>query len=160
MSVDSRQSWGLVGFLAASWVVQGLASWLTFASVRDWYPTLAKPAWTPPNWVFGPVWTLLYILMAVAAWLVWRKAGLAGARLALVLYFVQLTLNAAWSGLFFGLRNPTAGLVDILLLWILIAATLTAFARHSAVAAGLLAPYFVWVSYAAALNFAIWQMNP
>jgi|GEM_PF-228620 tryptophan-rich sensory protein len=126
----------------------------------DWYPTLTKPAWTPPDWVFGPVWTLLYILMAVAAWLVWRKAGFAGARLALVLYFVQLALNAAWSGLFFGLRSPAAGLVDILLLWMVIAATLVAFARHSAVAAGLLVPYFVWVSYAAALNFAIWRMNP
>jgi tryptophan-rich sensory protein len=98
--------------------------------------------------------------MAVAAWLVWRKAGFAGARLALVLYFVQLALNAAWSGLFFGLRSPAAGLVDILLLWMVIAATLVAFARHSAVAAGLLVPYFVWVSYAAALNFAIWRMNP
>lgn len=159
MSLAARDWWALAGFLAGSWTVQGIASWLTFPAVREWYPTLAKPAWTPPSWVFGPVWTLLYILMAVAAWLVWRKAGFAGARLALVLYFVQLALNGAWSGFFFAMRNPAAGLADILLLWGALGAVMFTFAKISATAAWLLVPYLAWVSYAAALNFAIWQLN-
>jgi tryptophan-rich sensory protein len=159
MSLTAREWWALAGFLAASWTVQGIASWLTFPAVREWYPALAKPAWTPPSWVFGPVWTLLYILMAVAAWLVWRKAGFAGARLALVLYFVQLALNGAWSGFFFAIRNPAAGLADILLLWGAIGAAMFTFAKISVTAAWLLVPYLAWVSYAAALNFAIWQLN-
>jgi benzodiazapine receptor len=133
---------------------------LTAAGVREWYPTLAKPAWTPPSWVFGPVWTLLYALMAVAAWLVWRRAGLRGGRVPLGLFAAQLVLNAAWSGLFFALRNPAAALVDIVALWVLIAATVAAFARVSRTAALLLVPYLLWVTFAAALNAAIWTMNP
>ncbi|MCL6481213.1 MAG: tryptophan-rich sensory protein [Firmicutes bacterium] len=159
LGLNAREWWGLIGFLAVVAAVQGLASWLTFPAVREWYPTLARPTWTPPDWVFGPVWTALYLMMAVAAWWVWRTGGWANARLALSLFALQLALNAAWSGLFFRLRSPAAGLVDILLLWIAIAATLLAFRRHSAVATWLLVPYFVWVSYAAALNFALWRMN-
>ncbi len=160
MLLSAREWWALGGFLAASWAVQGVASWLTFPAVREWYPTLAKPPWTPPDWVFGPVWTLLYILMAVAAWLVWRRAGFTGARLAFTFYFLQLALNGAWSGLFFAWRNPAAGLADILLLWAAIVATIFTFAKISAVAAWLLVPYLAWVGYAAALNFAIWRLNP
>jgi benzodiazapine receptor len=156
---SAREWWGLIGFLAAVAAVQGLASWLTFPAVREWYPTLARPAWTPPGWLFGPVWTALYLMMAVAAWLVWREAGWTAGKVALTLWVVQLLLNGAWSGLFFTLRNPLAGMVDIALLWTAIAATIFLFAPVSRVAAWLLVPYLVWVSYATVLNFAIWRLN-
>jgi len=132
---------------------------LTASSVRDWYPTLSKPAWTPPDWLFGPVWTALYVMMALAAWLVWRRAGWAASRTALGLFAAQLLLNAAWSGLFFALRSPASAFADILLLWCAIVATIWSFGRVSAVAAGLLVPYLFWVTYAAVLNAAIWRMN-
>jgi len=132
---------------------------LTAVSVRDWYQTLSKPAWTPPDWVFGPVWTTLYFLMALAAWLVWRRTGWSTGRTALVLFALQLVLNAAWSPLFFSLHSPGIALVDIILLWAAIAATLWSFGRISALAASLFVPYLMWVSYATALNWAIWRMN-
>jgi tryptophan-rich sensory protein len=132
---------------------------LTAGPVRDWYPTLHKPAWTPPDWLFGPVWTALYVLMALAAWLVWRRAGWPASRTALGLFAVQLLLNVAWSGLFFALHSPGLAFAEILLLWSAIVATLWAFGRVSAPAAGLLVPYLLWVTYAAALNGAIWRMN-
>jgi tryptophan-rich sensory protein len=125
-----------------------------------WYVTLEKPSWNPPNWIFGPVWTCLYIAMAIAAWLVWRKEGIAGARAQLLLFAGQLILNAAWSFLFFGLRNPGLALVDIVLLWLSILATLLAFAKVSGWAAALFLPYLAWVSFATALNWALWRMNP
>jgi tryptophan-rich sensory protein len=136
-----------------------LGAWLTADGVRDWYPGLNKPAWTPPDWVFGPVWTLLYLLMAVAAWLVWLRADARAARPALGLFLGQLVLNAGWSGLFFALHSPGLAFAEILVLWPAIAATLVSFARVSRLAAGLLVPYLLWVTYAAALNGAIWVMN-
>ncbi len=132
---------------------------LTAGPVCDWYPTLSKPAWTPPDWLFGPVWTALYVMMALAAWLVWRQAGWAAGRTALGLFAAQLILNAVWSGLFFALRSPASAFADILLLWCAIVATLWSFGRVSAVAAGLFIPYLLWVTYAATLNGAIWRMN-
>ena len=125
----------------------------------EWYEGLAKPAWTPPSWLFGPVWTVLYGMMAVAAWLVWRRHGATGARGALLLFAVQLVLNGMWSWLFFGLQSPGVAMLDILALWIAILGTIVAFWRLSRLAATLLIPYLVWVSFAAALNFAIWRLN-
>jgi translocator protein len=125
----------------------------------EWYQQLQKPAWTPPGYLFGPVWTILYTLMAVAAWLVWKRAGFAGAKLALWLFIGQLVLNGMWTWIFFGLHRPDWALVEIILLWSMILATLVAFWRQSTVAGALLIPYLVWVSFATALTFAIWRLN-
>ncbi|HYM03425.1 MAG TPA: TspO/MBR family protein [Stellaceae bacterium] len=132
----------------------------TVPSIPGWYAQLAKPWWTPPDALFGPVWTILYLMMAVAAWLVWRAAGWSGGATAHALYGAQLAFNAAWSVLFFGLHLIGTGLIDIALLWLAIAATIAAFTKHSRAAALLLVPYLLWVSYAATLNFGIWRLNP
>jgi len=149
----------LAGFLAASFVVAGIGNIFTSAGMPEWYMSLEKPAFNPPSWVFGPVWTTLYIMMAVAAWLVWRASGFRGATTALTVYFVQLGLNLAWSGIFFGLREPGWALAEIVLLWLAIGATIILFHRHSRVAALMLVPYLLWVSFAAVLNGAIWRLN-
>jgi len=154
-----RSALALFLFAATCFGVSGLGAWFTAGSVGTWYPTLAKPSWTPPAWVFAPVWTALYSMMAIAAWLVWRKRGWREAWGALGLFVLQLTLNAAWSPLFFGVRSPAAGLVDIVALWFSVAATFVAFFRISPIAGMLLAPYWAWVSFAAALNAAIWSLN-
>ena len=122
-----------------------------------WYAALAKPTWTPPGWIFGPVWTVLYVMIAMAAWVVWQQR--ARVDTGLVLWGAQLILNGAWSWLFFGLERPGAALLDIVVLLAAIAATAIAFARISRIAALLLAPYFAWVAFATALNFAIWRLN-
>jgi len=124
------------------------------------YATLDRPSWAPPSSVFGPVWSALYLMMAVAAWLVWRERGWRGARAALGLFVAQLTVNALWSWLFFAWRQGGAALADIAVLWLLIAATMYAFARIRPLAAWLLAPYLAWVTYAAALNGSVWLRNP
>jgi tryptophan-rich sensory protein len=149
----------LAAALAVCLATEAIGGALTAASVRDWYPTISKPAWTPPSWVFAPVWTLLFVLMAVSAWVVWDRAGIRAARWGLGLFLVQLVLNASWSGLFFALRRPDLAFVEIIVLWVAIAATLVSFGRHSRPAAALLVPYLLWVTYAAALNGAIWWMN-
>ncbi len=154
-----RQWFVLGGFLAASAVVAAVGSVFTSSAMPDWYMSLEKPAFNPPSWVFGPVWTVLYIMMAVAAWLVWRASGFRGAALALTVYAAQLVLNLAWSGIFFGLREPGWALVEILALWAAIVATAVLFRPHSRVAAWLLVPYLLWVSFAAVLNGAIWRLN-
>jgi tryptophan-rich sensory protein len=155
-----RSALVLAGFLLASFSAAAIGGFSTAAGVTTWYPTLAKPSWTPPPWLFGPAWTVLYASMGIAAWLVWRRAGgFAGARVALTLFFVQLAVNALWSVFFFGLRNPGLALADIAVLWCAIAATLVAFFRVSPAAGGLLVPYLAWVSFAAALNYAIWRLN-
>lgn len=125
----------------------------------DWYATLVKPAWNPPAWVFGPVWTFLYLSMALAAWLVWRHGGWRAQRRALTLYLVQLALNAAWTPLFFGLRQPGLALVGIVLLLAAILATARAFQSASRPAALLLLPYAAWVGFATVLNFTLWSLN-
>jgi tryptophan-rich sensory protein len=149
----------LMALVALCLLTGAVGAALTAVSVRDWYPTLRKPPWTPPDWLFGPVWTTLYVLMALAAWLVWRRGGWPASRAALGLFAVQLVLNGAWSGLFFTLRSPGAAFAEIIHLWVAILATVWAFVQVSRLAAGLLAPYLIWVTYAAALNGAIWMMN-
>ena len=129
----------------------------TTPALAPWYAGLSKPPWTPPNWLFGPVWTALYIMMAVAAWLVWKRTTLVS--LPMALFLIQLLLNVAWSGLFFRMKSPGAGFADIVLLWLAIAATLMSFWPVSSVAGWLLVPYLLWVSYASALNFSIWRRN-
>jgi tryptophan-rich sensory protein len=156
---DKNPMWTLALCIAVCFMAAGIGSMFTGSSVGTWYPTLRKPVWTPPDWVFGPVWTLLYLMMGVSVWLVWRRRQLTGGGMALGLFALQLTLNVFWSVLFFGLRSPLAGLVDIVLLWAAILATLVVFWRISPVAGALLVPYWLWVSFAAVLNVAIWSMN-
>lgn len=137
-----------------------LGSIFTAASVGDWYLALRKPAFTPPSWLFGPVWTVLYILMGVAAWLVWRRGWeAAGVPAALILFLVQLALNVGWSAAFFGGRSPGAGLAVIGALLAAVLATAFAFRRVSVPASLLLLPYIIWVGFATALNAAIWRLN-
>ncbi|MFB6274209.1 MAG: TspO/MBR family protein [Salinibacter sp.] len=137
-----------------------VAGWATQTSVTTWYPTLTKPSFTPPNWLFAPVWTLLYALMGLAAFLVWRR-GLQRVRVrsALTAFGVQLVLNAGWSFAFFGARSPALGLVVILFLWGTLAWTMDRFFRLQPTAGWLLVPYLAWVTYALALNGAIWVLN-
>jgi len=128
--------------------------------VGVWYPTLAKPGFTPPNWVFGPVWTTLFALLGIAAWLVWRRGlDTEDVRVALELFAVQYVVQVAWSGVFFGLRSPLLGLGVIVTLWIGILATIAAFDQVDRRAALLVVPYFAWVTFAAVLNYRIWQLN-
>jgi len=151
---------GLAGWITVSLLAGAIGSLATASSVSTWYASeLQKPDWTPPGWVFGPVWTILYVMMGTAAWLVWRRHGFRGAALPLSLFLAQLVLNAAWSLVFFGLRAPGAALVELVVLWLAIAATGAAFSRRDKWAALLLIPYLAWTSFAAALNFAIWRMN-
>jgi len=147
---------GLLGWIVLTFLAAAIGSQFMPGA---WYASLAKPSWNPPGWVFGPVWTVLYLLMAIAAWLVWRAAGLTGARLALACYLLQLVLNAAWSWLFFGRQSISGALADIIALWALILLTMVLFRRHSATAAALLVPYLLWVSFATALNFALFRLN-
>ena len=129
------------------------------SSPGEWYRTLEKPAFNPPNWIFGPVWTVLYAAMAVAAWMVWCERDRVNVKTAIVAYGVQLMLNTAWSWLFFGRHVIGWALVDIALLWIAILATLVSFWRVRHAAAILLVPYLLWVSFAALLNLRFWQLN-
>lgn len=125
-----------------------------------WYRDLAKPSWRPPDWLFGPVWLVLYLSIAVSGWLVWRQAGFGGAASALAVYALQLVLNGLWSTIFFGLRRPDWALVEIVCLWLAIVATIVAFHPVDPVAAYLLVPYAGWVGFAVALNYRIWRLNP
>ena len=149
----------LAAFVLICFAAAGLGGLVTAPQIPNWYADLAKPSWTPPNWIFGPVWTLLYLTMAFSAWLVWRQAGFAGAKLPLALFAIQLALNSLWSVLFFGLQNPGAAAVEILLLWAAILATLLGFWKRSNLAGALLVPYLAWVGFAGVLNVAIWLMN-
>jgi translocator protein len=135
----------------------GLGSLLTTPALRPWYAGLSKPRWTPPNWLFGPVWTILFIAMALAAWLVWQKIGLRAAPMQL--FLLQLLFNVAWSALFFRLRSPGLAFAEIVVLWFAILGTSIEFWKVVPAAGWLLFPYLTWVSYAAALNFSIWRLN-
>jgi len=154
-----RQILGLIVSIVLCFGAAGLGGLVTDPQIPAWYAQLAKPAWTPPNLLFGPVWTALYLCMAVAAWLVWRQGGLAAAKVPLGLFAVQLALNALWPLLFFGLRQPGIAAVEIVLLWAAILATVVAFWNRSRSAALLLIPYLAWVTFAVFLNYAIWRMN-
>ena len=151
---------GLIVFLLSSFLAAGIGGAITARSVRTWYLTLRKPTWNPPARLFGPVWSVLYLLMAIAAWLVWRGRDAADVRAALALYAAQLALNVLWSFLFFGLRRPSTALIEIALLWFAIAATIAAFWPIDRTAAALLLPYLAWVGFATVLNRSIARSNP
>jgi len=144
---------GVVALAAASGMLLGRPG------DGGWYAALHKPSFTPPNRIFAPVWTLLYLMMAVAAWVVWTRGGFAARKFELILFLVQLVLNAAWTPTFFGAHKIGAALAVIITLWAAILATLISFWRASPVAGALLVPYQLWVTFAAALNFAIWRLN-
>jgi benzodiazapine receptor len=146
-------------FAGICFSIAAVGSVWTATSVRTWYVRLRKPFFNPPSWVFGPVWSVLYLSMAVSAWLVWRNAGWEEPRVAFTIFFVQLGLNLAWSGLFFGLHNPGLAFIDILALLAAIVATAIAFRSFSEVAFWLMVPYAIWVCFASLLNFEIWQLN-
>lgn len=150
---------GLVGWLALTFVAAAAGA-IASRDAPVFYAQLAKPDWAPPAWLFGPVWSVLYLLMGVAAWLVWRARPSPGVDGALGLYLVQLVLNALWSWLFFGWRQGALAMVDVVLLLALVAVTAAAFLRIRPLAAGLLLPYLAWVGFASALTWAVWQRNP
>jgi benzodiazapine receptor len=145
-------------FLVVCFAVSALGGAVTASSVGSWYQTLAKPSFNPPDWLFAPVWTLLYVMMAVAGWLVWRRGGPAR-RAALALFILQLALNLGWSLIFFGAQAIGAALVEIGVLWLAILATLIAFYRIDRRAGLLLAPYLAWVSFATLLTASLWMLN-
>lgn len=155
----ATQAVGLIAWLVVCYATSAIGA-VGSMSAPTFYKELALPTWAPPAWLFGPVWTILYGLMGIAAWLVWRKGGFAINKIPLSLFLVQLGFNAIWSWLFFAWHLGAVSFIEILLLWLLIAATTAAFWRVQKVAAGLLVPYLAWVTFAAALNFAIWQLNP
>jgi len=155
-----RGSWtSLVPFVVVCFTAAAVGALFTHTSVNTWYTQLRRPEWTPPNWIFGPVWTVLYLLMAVSAWIVWRSSSWPESAAALMLFGVQLLLNSLWSVIFFGLRRIGAAFGEILILWTMIVATTVAFLPISLLAAWLLIPYLAWVGFASYLNFRIWQMN-
>ena len=154
--MDSTEALGLLGFFGACFAVA--TSGAVFRP-GDWYKSLAKPPWNPPDWLFAPAWTVLYATIAIAGWMVWRRAGITGAAVPLALYGVQLLLNAGWSAVFFGLRRPDWAFAEVLLLWLSILGTILAFHPIHAGAAWLLLPYMGWVGFAAALNLAVWRRN-
>ena len=157
--ITRRHVLGVIGWCAVSFVAAAVGARASVQAAR-FYSQLAQPTWAPQSWVFGPVWTLLYAMMAAAAWLVWRRDGFRGARTALGLFLAQLAANALWSWLFFAWHLGGAAFSDIVALWLLIVATLIAFWRHSKPAAALLLPYLLWVSFALALNYSVWHLNP
>jgi tryptophan-rich sensory protein len=158
--MTTRTSWlGLAGWLALTAIAASIGG-LASRRAPEVYAALERPAWAPPAAVFGPVWTGLYIAMAVAAWLVWRERGWSGARAALSLFLAQLGCNALWSWLFFAWQRGALALADIVVLWLLIVATMVAFWRVRALAGALNVPYLAWVTFATALNFTIWRLNP
>jgi translocator protein len=157
MPAAPNKHWlALAVLLILCFAVAGIGGLATAPSIPDWYAGLAKPSWTPPGWIFGPVWSVLYLSMAIAAWLVWRRGD---AVVPMMMFGTQLVFNAAWSWLFFGLHNPGAALIDIALLWMAITATTVVFWWRSTLAGILFVPYLIWVSFATALNLAIWRLN-
>lgn len=155
----SRHWPALLVFIAITFAAAGIGAFATNSSVSTWYPTLNKPSWNPPAWVFGPVWSALYLMMATAAWRVSLRTEHPERRNALVWFFVQLGLNALWSGLFFGLRSPALAFAEILVLWTTLVVVLIKFARIDGFAAILWVPYLAWVSFASVLNGTVWWLN-
>ena len=160
MAVSTReQIVGLIAWISVCFIAAGIGA---MASVQadSFYAQLVRPEWAPPSGWFGPVWTMLYLLMGIAAWLVWSIGGFGAATKALTLFLVQITANAIWSWLFFAWHLGAWAFVDIILLWVLIAATLIAFWRIRPLAGVMLIPYILWVSFATLLNYSVWQLNP
>jgi benzodiazapine receptor len=146
--------------LAVTFAAPVLASVFTRQAISEWYVHLNKPFFTPPGWIFGPVWTALYVLMAVAAAMVWNKGMTASiVKIALALYLIQLILNGLWTPIFFGAKMPLLAFIEIVFLWAAVFLTILTFARVSKTAAALLIPYLLWTSFAAVLNFSIWYLN-
>lgn len=154
-----KQILGLAGWLVVSFAASAIGA-VASIQARSFYSQLVQPDWAPPPGVFGPVWTVLYALMGIAAWLVWRSGGFRANGQALTLFLLQLAINALWSWLFFAWHRGLLALVDVLVLWILIVATLVSFWRVRPLAGALLIPYLLWVGFASALNFSLWQLNP
>jgi tryptophan-rich sensory protein len=152
----STSLWALAGWVGLSFCAAAIGGFFT---PGPWYQQIQKPTWTPPGWLFGPVWTALYAMMGVSAWLVWRQGGFQKQATPMRWFLIQLALNALWSPLFFGLHNPGLAFAEIVLLWAAILVTLMRFWRVSPVAGGLLIPYLAWVSFASVLNAAIWRLN-
>ncbi|MET7670480.1 TspO/MBR family protein [Micromonospora luteifusca] len=150
-----RSWWALVGFAAAVFVAAAIGG-LGVQGTTDEYANLRQPDWAPPSWLFGPVWSLLYVLIAVAGWLVWRRVGFSSALWA---WAAQLVLNAIWTPLFFGVGQYGLAFAEIVVMWLAIGLTVVLFARVSRVAAALMLPYWAWVTFAAALNLSIWRLN-
>ena len=155
----ARDLLGLGAFLALCLGVSAIGGWVTADSVGTWYQTLRKPSFNPPNWVFAPVWGLLYIMIALAGWRVWRSRGVAGARAGMTAYAAQLAVNLAWTLLFFGCHRIGIALAEIVLLLAAISVTAVLFWRIDRVAGWLLVPYAAWVAFAGLLNFALWRLN-
>ncbi len=155
----ARQIIGIVIAILVCFSAAGLGGMATTAGLKDWYPALEKPAWNPPDWIFGPVWTVLYLMMAISVWMIWRQVGFERGKKPLLIFAVQLVLNTFWSLLFFGMRQPGWAFAEIILLWLAIGLTIALFAKHSKPAAILMMPYWMWVSFAAVLNYTIWSMN-
>jgi translocator protein len=151
---------GLLGSIAACQAVGGLGGIWTAKGVREWYPTLEKPSFNPPNWLFAPVWSLLYALMGASAWLTWRHGNEREAKTAIRLFSIQLALNTLWSFVFFRLRSPRWASLEIVVLWGAIAMTLVAIWKISRLAGILFLPYLLWTSFAVLLNFRLWRLNP
>jgi benzodiazapine receptor len=145
----------LLGFIVLSFS----ATLPAVFSSPSFYGQIARPSWSPPPWIFGPVWTALYTMMGIAAWLVWRQGGFAAQKRPLTLFLVQLTLNALWTPIFFGARQIGLAAVEIVILWIAILMTMVAFFRVNRVAGSLFVPYLAWVSFAAVLNITLWWLN-
>lgn len=159
LAMQTSRWFPLVVLLLAAFAAAGIGGAATARSVGEWYPLLHKPAWNPPSWVFGPAWTLLYVLMSVAAWRIWLRRAEPGAVTILRLHGVQLVANALWSVLFFGFRRPDLALVEVFVLWLLLANIQFRLVRQDRVAALLWSPYLAWVTFAAALNAAVWALN-
>jgi len=154
-----KQYLGLFGWLAVSFAASAIGA-VASIQAKTFYSQLIQPDWAPPSGIFGPVWTILYALMGIAAWLVWCSGGFRTQRQALTLFLLQLAFNALWSWLFFAWHLGALALADIVILWILIVTTLVSFWRVRPLAGGLFFPYLLWVSFASALNYSIWQLNP
>ncbi|NBS41738.1 tryptophan-rich sensory protein [bacterium] len=158
--MNAKNIGALAAWIGVSELAGVVGSAFTFSAISDWYAFLNKPFFSPPNWLFGPVWTTLYAMMGVAAFLVWRHGWKKPeTRHALTAFGVQLALNALWSILFFGARRIDLALIEIVALWIAIVLTIVRFSRVSPKAAALLLPYLAWVSFASALNVALWTLN-
>jgi tryptophan-rich sensory protein len=154
-----KQIFGLIAWLVVSYGASAVGA-VASIQAKSFYGELLQPAWAPPPWLFGPVWTVLYGLMAIAAWLVWRSGGFRTHPIALSVFLGQLVVNALWSWLFFVWHLGAWAFANTVLLWILIMATLICFWRVRPLAGVLLLPYLLWVSFASALNYALWQLNP
>lgn len=158
--MKQKQLWiSFVIFILLCLSIQIIGSLWTMETVKTWYPALAKPSWTPPDWIFGPVWSILYIMIAISGWLIYRAEDSSKRSAALIFYGCQLALNFIWSFLFFSLQSPGLGLIDIVLLCILIILTITYAWPVRPLASVLLVPYLIWVMYALTLNAGIWLLN-